>query len=739
MARVEAAEMEAQEHRGARALERHDVPVLVSVAVDQPYTYEWVGTPPPPPGSFVRVPLGPREAVGVVWHRPAPTPDKAVRLRPIGRLYDAPPLTSAMLDFIAWLADYTFSSLGMVLRMVLREDALGPERAVPGVRLVGAPPLRMTPPRRRALDALAQETLPKAALAAAAGVSPAIVDGLVKAGTLERVGLPPPPVAAPLDAAHSAPALNAEQAAAANGLDASLGEGFGVTLLDGVTGSGKTEVYFETVAKALEEGRQVLILLPEIALTTAFLDRFMARFGGHPAEWHSDVTEAQKARIWRGVAAGEVRVVAGARSALFLPFADLGLVVVDEEHDQAYKQGDRVIYNARDMAVLRARFEGAPVVLSSATPSVETRVNADRGRYRRVLLENRFSGAAVPKAEIIDMREEGPEPGTWIAPRLSAAVEETVERGEQALLFLNRRGYAPLTLCRACGHRFQCPNCSAWLVEHRFRGKLVCHHCDHAERQPEACPSCRAVGSLVPCGPGVERLAEEVVTRFPHARTIILSSDMTGSLAHLRAELDAIADGDVDIVIGTQLVAKGHDFPKLSLVGVVDADLGLSYADPRASERTFQMLTQVTGRAGRRGQEARALLQSYEPDHPVIAALVAGDREAFYASEIEVRRRGLLPPFGRLTALIVSATKRDLAQWHARALARAAPDMEGVRLLGPAEAPLSVIRGRYRYRLLVQSETAGRMQTYLRAWFAAAPEAKGSTRVQVDVDPQSFM
>ena len=497
-------------------------------------------------------------------------------------------------------------------------------------------------------------------------------------------------------------------------------------------------------------------MMPEIALTAQFLERFAARFGARPAEWHSGVAQGKRARVWRGVATGEVRVVAGARSALFLPFRDLRLVVVDEEHEGAYKQEDGVCYHARDMAVARAWIEGACVCLASATPSIETRVNAASGRYGHLRLCTRAGARPLPQIGAIDMRVEGPERGKWIAPRLAAAVGETIGRGEQALLFLNRRGYAPLTLCRSCGHRFRCKNCDAWLVEHRFRRALVCHHCGHVERRPEKCPECESEESLTACGPGVERLAEEVATLFPNARTLALSSDFPGGTERLRRELDEIAKGAFDIVIGTQLVAKGHNFPFLTLVGVVDADLGLGSGDPRAAERTFQLLNQVTGRAGRGEKPGCALIQTYQKEHPVMRALILGDAEAFYEEETALRRRAGLPPFGRLAALIVSAKDAGAAEAHARALARAAhslppderyrvaalgglPQDNEVVVLGPAEAPIALIRGRYRYRLLVKAPRSADLQGFLRDMLAAAPKERGGVRVQVDVDPQSFM
>ena len=481
------------------------------------------------------------------------------------------------------------------------------------------------------------------------------------------------------------------------------------------------------------------MLLPEIALTTQFLDRFGARFGVRPAEWHSALSPRRRARTWGAVAGGEVSVIVGARSALFLPYADLGLIIVDEEHDPAYKQEDGARYHARDMAVVRARGAGIPVVLVSATPSVETEVNARRGRYRRLALPERFGGAHLPVIETIDLRTEGPPRGRFIAPRLAAAVTTRLERGEQALLFLNRRGYAPLTLCRRCGYRLGCPNCDAWLVDHRFRRRLVCHHCGFSMPVPAQCPQCQASDSLVAVGPGVERLAQEAAELFPDRRILVLSSDLVESVERLREELDEVADGRFDIIIGTQLAAKGHHFPKLNLVGVIDADLGLANGDPRAAERTFQLLHQVIGRAGREQRSGIGYLQTHQPEHPVMRALAAGDREAFYASEIEAREKTHYPPFGRLASLLISAPDRPGAESYGRHLAAAAPRAEAVRILGPAQAPLAIVRGRHRFRLLAKSPRGFDLSAYLRAWLAAAPKRKGNLKLEVDVDPQSFM
>ena len=699
------------------------------------------------PGDFVQVPFGPRQVIGCVWDDAACDIDPA-KLRPITRRFDAPPLPEPMRRFVDWVANYTLSARGMVMRMVLRTPAaLDPERARDFLRLKNpAPDLpKRTAAREKVLARAGDELWTKPALAQAASVSSSVVDGLVRLDIFENVTVEPRPLVPEPDPGHAAPTLSDEQAQAADALCALVeADAFKPALLDGVTGSGKTETYFEAVAAAFERGRQVLILLPEIALTASFLARFEKRFGARPAEWHSDVNPKTREKVWRQVGTGEVRIVVGARSALFLPFRDLGLIVVDEEHEAAYKQEDRVFYNARDMAVVRASIGRHAVILASATPSLESRINAENGRYAHVKLTQRYSDAVLPDLAVIDMRRHPPARGKFIAPPLVAQIAENIENGRQSLLFLNRRGYAPLTLCRVCGHRFECHQCSAWLVEHRFRRILQCHHCGESEPVPEACPNCGALDHLVACGPGVERIAEEVVATFPQARVMVLSSDMSGMSGgagtnRLRAELEAIADGEVDIVIGTQLVAKGHNFPAMTFVGVIDADLGLANGDPRAAERTFQMLSQVTGRAGRAGGRSVGLLQSYSPDHPVIQAIAAGDSDAFYEREAEARRFNGLPPYGRLASLIVSGTDKGEVEAFAREVRLAAPIREDLVIFGPAEAPMVLVRGRFRYRLLVHARRGTDMQAYLREWLAGCPPERGPLRVQVDVDPQTFL
>lgn len=718
------------------------VPVLVPVAVAGAYSYKVPAGMNVRPGSIVRVPLGSREVIGAIWDG---EPDPAVnpkRLKSILHVYDSPLIADDLRKYIDWVAAWTLGAPGMVLRMVLSsEEALEPEGLLSGVRYSdGKEPDRMTAARERVLEHVRNGMAwTRPALAGAAGVSSSVIDGLKKQGVLEEAMLPATPPLPHPDPTLPGRVLTDLQQGAAKQLCEGIGKGFKAFLIDGVTGSGKTEVYFEAVAEALKNKEQALVLIPEIALTNQFLERFEQRFGVRPAEWHSQVSAKRRARTWRGVANGEVKVVVGARSALFLPFHKLGLLVVDEEHDTAYKQDDRVPYNARDMAVVRGHISGFPVVLASATPSVESQVNAKLGRYQRIVLPERATGAEMPIIKGIDMRSDGPERGKWLAPAMVNEIQQTLSDGKQVLLFLNRRGYAPLTLCRTCGHRFHCENCSAWLVEHRFRGKLCCHHCGYSQPIPDKCPECSKPDSLVACGPGVERIAEDASALFPDARVLVLSSDLPGGTERINREIKLVETGKVDIVIGTQLVAKGHNFPLMTLVGVVDADLGLANGDPRAAERTFQLLAQVTGRAGRIHGKGRGLLQTYNPDQPVIRALLSGNPEEFYAAEIESRENAGLPPFGRLAALIISGPDRVLTEKYSKSVAINSPGATGVQVLGPAEAAMAQVRGRYRFRLLAIAPRTIDLQGFLRKWLSIAPKPTGGIRVQVDVDPQSFM
>jgi primosomal protein N' (replication factor Y) len=740
----------AQEQPGGGSAARR-IRVLLPLPLPEPLDYlAPEGCAPPEPGSFVRVPLGQRSLAGVVWDGVGDDVP-AERLRAVFETLPAPTLPPELRRFVERVAAYTMAPVGAVLRMTMSvPEALQPPRprrlcaaSRSGVEAVAGATAgkRLTPARRHVLEILREGlSLPAAELARLAGCGVGVVRDLLAAGLLEeRFAAAEPPEDAAPDWRLSGPALSPDQSTAAQRLVSSVeAGGFGVTVLDGVTGSGKTETYFAALAAALAARRQVLVLLPEIALGAQWLERFRQRFGALPAQWHSDIGEAERRDTWRAVATGRARVVVGARSALFLPFPDLGLIIVDEEHDTSYKQEDGVIYQARDMAVLRASLADIPIVLVSATPSLETVVNIARGRYQRVALPRRHAAAELPAVRLIDLRRERIERGRFLAPPLVAELAATFEAGEQALLFLNRRGYAPLTLCRACGHRFQCPSCTAWLVEHRFTGRLLCHHCGHAEAVPACCPECLAAGALVPCGPGVERLLEEVSERFPTVRTGLMVSDLLSGPRAAAELAQAMTERRLDVLIGTQIVAKGHHFPMLTLVGVVDADLGLAGGDLRAAERTYQLLHQVGGRAGRAEHKGRVLVQTYMPDQPVMQALAAGDRDRFLEAEAAARRGAGLPPFGRLAALVVSAADAETCDFTARALSRAAPQLPGVTILGPAPAPLAVLRGRHRRRFLVKAGREVRLQAVLRDWLSRVRVA-GSARIQVDIDPYSFL
>ncbi|MFD1882534.1 primosomal protein N' [Paracoccus pacificus] len=702
------------------------------------------------PGALVLVPLGPRRVLGCVWGKGTGDFDLA-KLRPVARVLDAAPLTDHMREFLERVGDYTLTPMGLMLRMATRAPDLDQPPALRRViRRAGPAPARLTDARAavlRVIDDHGGAGFAPAELAALAGVGTSVVKGLVAAGTLVEEQAPRDTPYPELDPDLPGKPLAEDQAAAAASLRQGLIDGgYATTLLRGVTGSGKTEVYLEAVAECLRQGRQALVLLPEIALSAEFLDRVEARFGARPGEWHSGVTRSERRRLWQMAASAGVDLVVGARSALFLPFRDLGLIVVDEEHDSSYKQEDGVLYNARDMAVLRGSIDGAQVVLASATPSLESWVNAGAGKYNRLDLHARWGAADLPDMGAIDLRDADMPAGRWISARLAAEVGARLERGEQSLLFLNRRGYAPVTVCRACGFQIGCDHCDARMVEHRFQNRLVCHQCGTSKPIPTACPSCGAEGRLAALGPGVERLAEEVVERFPQARTVVLSSDLFGSARALKQTITEIAAGGADIIIGTQIVAKGHNFPLLTLVGVIDADLGLQGADLRAAERSFQLMRQVAGRAGRHGagQDGRAaglaLLQTHQPDHPVIRAILSGDDEAFWNAEVAARQAAGMPPFGRLAGIILSSPDATELSRFAQELSRHAQPLRdaGAELLGPAPAPIARIRGRHRMRFLIRAPRQAPVQAAIAAWLASL-RPPTNLRVAVDIDPQSFL
>jgi primosomal protein N' (replication factor Y) (superfamily II helicase) len=695
-------------------------------------------------GDFVEVPLGPRRVVGVVWGPGEGRFDPA-KIRPVSRVLDAAPMRAELRAFLTRAAEYTLTPLPAMLRLATRAPGLGDPPGLRRVyRLTGAVPNQLTDARFRVVDTLrgwggAAVTL--AELAEAAACSPSVIKGLAKLGVLSEEDAPKDTPYPPLDPTART-RLEGDQIPAGDALVHAVAQGgYSATLLKGVTGSGKTEVYLEAVAETLRAGRQALVLLPEISLTADFLTRVEARFGAKPAEWHSGVTMTERRRLWRMVGQGDASLVVGARSALFLPFRDLGLIVVDEEHDTSYKQEDGVLYNARDMAVLRAAIAGCAVVLASATPSLESWANAEAGKYIRLDLGARFGAAELPGMQAIDMRAQKLAADRWISDTLAAKIADRTAKGEQSLLFLNRRGYAPVTLCRACGHQVGCDQCDARMVEHRFQKRLVCHQCGATKPVPLACPACATEGRMAAIGPGIERLAEEVAARFPDARLATLSSDLFGSARALKDQIVQIAAGEVDIIIGTQIVAKGHNFPLLTLVGVIDADLGLQGSDLRAAERTFQLMRQVAGRAGRMAdRKGEAWLQTHQPEHPVIRAILGGDEEAFWVAEAAMRRAAGVPPYGRMAGIILSSP--DVAQvfeFGTELARRDAPLRRiGAEVYGPAPAPVARIRGRHRVRLLVKAEKTAPLQAALAEWVAQI-KLPTNLRLAIDIDPQSFM
>ncbi|WP_335947369.1 primosomal protein N' [Salipiger bermudensis] len=694
-------------------------------------------------GAFVEVPLGPRKVLGVVWG-PGKGDFDYAKVRPVTRVLDVAPMRAELRSFLERAGEYTLTPLNAMLRLATRAPGLGEAPSMRKIyRLGDAEPERMTDARRRVLEVLSEMgglSLTQGELADAAGVTPSVIKGLAKMGAVREEEAPRDTAFPRLDPDYGGKQLAEDQAAAAQSLREGVASGrYGTVLLKGVTGSGKTEVYLEAVAECLAQGRQALVLLPEIALTSEFLTRVEARFGAKPAEWHSGVTVTERRRVWKQVAQGGAQLVVGARSALFLPFRDLGLTVVDEEHDTSYKQDEGVLYNARDMAVLRASICAGRVVLASATPSLESWANADAGKYQRLDLVSRFGASVMPEMRSLDMRAETLPSNRWVSPSLQSEVLARIERGEQAMLFLNRRGYAPVTICRACGHQIGCPHCDARMVEHRFLQRLVCHQCGETVPKPEVCPSCEAEDKLAAVGPGVERLAEEAAELFPQARLAVLSSDLFGSARALKDEIEKIASGGADIVIGTQLVAKGHNFPLLTLVGVIDADLGLQGSDLRAAERTFQLMRQVAGRAGRAEKPGVALLQTYQPEHPVIRAILSGDEEGFWQAEAEERRAAGMPPYGRLAGVILSSTEAQEVFDLGNAMARQDAPLRriGAQVYGPAPAPIAKVRGRHRVRLLVKAPKGAALQPALADW-AAQFRLRGELRMAIDIDPQNF-
>lgn len=715
--------------------------VLVPFPVEKAYDYAVPDHLDINIGDYVSVPLGGRSTYGVVWGEgDDDLPDSKVK--GIREVFALPPMPASQRSHIAWVAQYSCAPIGAVLKMALSAPtAFDPPKPVMAFKRGLTKDRKISAKQQQVLDVMQDDVARRASdIAQEAGVSAGVVKTMAKNGILNTVEVFDAPPCQNPSPHHAHVELFEGQRAAGEALvNAVKAEEFKPYLLDGVTGAGKTETYFEAVAQAIKQNKQVLILLPEIALSNAFISRFKERFGCMPALWHSSITPAKRRMTWRGVAMGQTKVVVGARSALFLPFKDLGLIIVDEEHDASYKQEEGVIYNARDMAIVRAHLEKSPIALVSATPSLETVHNVETGRFERLVLPSRFGGASLPDIHIVDLKADKPERQAFLSPVVIEAVREAIDNGTQALLYLNRRGYAPLTVCRTCGHRYECARCTAWLVEHRRSQKLHCHHCGYMMPIPEKCTECDDTDSLAPCGPGVERIHEEIQMHFPDARLAVLSSDTAQDNDALRKALDDIINHECDIIIGTQILAKGHHFPHLSCVGVVDADLGLHGGDLRAAERSYQMLHQVAGRAGReKGNRGSVYLQSYNPQSRVIEALASGDRDLFLETESQEREMAHMPPFSRLVAVIVKSQDEGKMQDFAKQLAMSAPHHEKLQTYGPAPAPIYRIRGFYRTRFLVHADKSVDVQAVVKGWLSSI-KCPTSIKIQIDVDPQSFL
>ena len=693
-------------------------------------------------GQFVEIPIGPRLCVGVVWGGSSTNLERT-RLKYITRILELPPMKSELKNFIIQCANYTVSPLNKAFKLSFGAQNL--LRLPKGRKFykIGNLELKSNSLKRKKiiefLEQAPEELFSMKELTSSLSTSPGLINDLIKLGNIElHFKNEFRPYQQCIGTFSNT--LSSAQKTASNQLCALVrNQTYSTTLLRGVTGSGKTEVYLDAVSQALIMGKQVLVLVPEIALSIDFVRRVVDRFKVEPGEWHSGVSRKERFRLYHAVVNNDVQLVIGARSALFLPFANLGLIVVDEEHDSSYKQEEGVCYNARDMAVMRGSILKAQVILASATPSLETWVNTKTRKYGRIDLAERYGAAILPDIEVLDLRDVNMPTGTFISPKLQDEIKFRIENGEQSLLFLNRRGYAPITICSACGFQIGCKSCDSRLVQHRFKKKLICHQCGDSMDIPLNCPKCFTEGQLKAVGPGVEKVAEECENLFPEARVGILSSDSIDNIEQLQEKFSRLASGQIDIIVGTQLVSKGHNFPNLTLVGVVDSDLGLQGSDLRAAEKTFQSLRQVSGRAGRDKKRGKALLQTYVPGHPVIMAIAAGNDEAFWDIEAATREQAKVPPYGKLVALVLSGpNEKDLFDIsHKLVRVWIKSYAEETQIFGPALAPVAKIRNRFRVRLLIKCQKRKNIHLLLRDWIASVSPPR-SVRILVDVDPQSF-
>ncbi len=723
------------------------VKVLVSNIPSAGYDYRL--TAPAAIGTFVGVRVMNRICVGIVWG----IGDSGLphdKIKDVSLVYDAKIPVNDM-QWILRMSEWTLIPMGMVLRLIVNiPDAFSPPRTEQLYSFNFDSNARITQNRQAIMDAFASndnDPMTVADIQNIARVSPSVVRTMIKNGGLipgaQREKNIDTCIFTYQDLGNIK--LNEQQQNAADAIGESIESGgFSVYLLDGITGSGKTQVYFDSAWRAYSQGKSVLLMMPEIALTAQFMSRFESRFGAPPVVWHSNLTAARRREIWRGVLNGKIKIIVGTRSALFLPWQDLGLVVIDEEHDTSYKQEDMGNYHARDMAILRAKISGFPVVLASATPSAETLENVNIGKYKSLRLTSRYGGAQLPEITTIDLRENRPtsymigdvEQTGYLSPLLCDALSETLAQGHQAMLFINRRGFAPIVQCKKCGWTATCQECSVGMTYHKRIGKLLCHMCGRTAPLSKVCPDCGCDVSMR--GIGLEKIQEEVTARFPNVRTALVSSDVITSRQVLERLVKQLEDGEIDIVIGTQILAKGHHFPNLTLVGIVDSDMGLFGTDFRAAEHTFQQLFQVAGRAGRGKYAGRVLLQTYQPTHPVLTAICSGDRDGFMRTDMMGRKAAQMPPYGMLIAIIIEGQKEAVLQKYCQDLATAAPILHGAKIMGPITAQIYQIRNWYRMRFLVAGGTNMALQPVIERWISKVKQPV-NIRVKIDVNPINFM
>lgn len=691
-------------------------------------------------GDFVKAPLGRGQEIGIVWEISDQKPDIA-KLKPILEKLDLPALDASLRQIIDWVSHYYLCPKGLALKLAIpSKEALtyAPQETL--YSLKGQfESLKKTKEREKLIAFLSKNPDQNlTTILEKTGISRSVFNGALNLGMLESKEIKKS-FLEELSYTYSPPLLSKSQHDAAHFLkEQTQKQCYSSILLDGVTGSGKTEVYFEAIAEALRLQKQSLILMPEIALTSQWLHRFEKRFGEKPILWHSSLTPKTRREHWLSCLEGKAKIVVGARSALFLPLSKLGLIIVDEEHETSYKQEEGVKYHARDTSIMRAKFAQCPIILASATPSLETLHNVETKGYHHLKLPNRFGNATFPEVTIIDLKQKALAKQNWISDQLLLALKTNIERKEQSLLYLNRRGYAPLKLCCKCGYRVKCRQCSTWLVEHSKKQVLICHYCGYQEQIPHLCPECQNQDSFISCGPGVERIAEEVYKHFPDAKVAIMSSDHTSKWSEIESIVKRLEEGEIDILIGTQMVTKGYHFPKLTLVGIIDGDNGLSGSDPRIAERTYQLLHQVGGRAGRADLKGRVLIQTYVPEQPIMQALLSENRKDFLDEECSARENWDLPPYTRLVAILLEGRNQKEVLEIAQHIALNAPPIEGIEILGPVEAPLPFIRGKYRMRILLKIKQNVSAQKYMKVLKDYFPK-KSSTNIEIDIDPFQFL